>query len=70
MPTSAVVHVASCVVEATFAAPLIACLPFPHRSALAAPAAIDLSAVIGLAERDDLRAFCAANTHENLDLHA
>lgn len=70
MPTSAVVHVASCVIETAVAAPLIARLRLSCRSALAAPAAIDLSAVIGLAEHDDLRASGAANPHENLDLHA
>jgi hypothetical protein len=69
MPTSAVVHIASRVVETTFQAPLIARLSFALRNALAAPAAIDLSPVIGLAERDDLRASGAANPHENLDLH-
>ena len=70
MPTSAVVHVPSRVVETTFAAPLIARLRLSSRSALEAPAAIDLSAVIGLAEHDDLRASGAANPHENLDFHA
>jgi len=70
MPTSAVDHIASRVVEATFAAPLIPRLRLAPCSALAAPAAIDLSPVIGLAEHDDLRASSAANPHENLDLHA
>jgi len=70
MPTSAVDHIASRVVEATFAAPLIPRLRLSPCSALAAPAAINLPPVIGLAEHDDLRASGAANPHENLDLHA
>jgi hypothetical protein len=70
MQASAVVDVASRVVEATLAASLVTRLRLAARSPLAAPAAIDLPPVVGPAERDDLRASGAANPHENLHLHA
>jgi len=70
MSTGAVVGVPRCVVETSAAALLMTRLRFPSRSALAATAAIDLPAVVGLAEGDDLRALRASDPHENLGTHA
>lgn len=70
MAASAVIHVASCVIEATFAAPLIARLRFPRRGALTVSTAVNLPAIIRLAKVHDLPAASAANPHENRHLHA
>ena len=70
MPSSAVVHVASCVIKATFGAPLISSLRFALRGSLTAAAAVNLPAIIRLAKVHDLPAFGAANPHKDLHLHA
>jgi hypothetical protein len=71
LPLSAVVGVARRVVETTFSTPLMARLRLAHRCSLAAFAAVDMAAVVGLAEVEDPRAPRAANPHKNIDtIHA
>ena len=70
MPPSSVFNVAGRVIKATVAAPLVAGLRRPFRGAFAPATAVDLAAVVGLAERNDRRAHRAADPHENLRPHA
>jgi hypothetical protein len=71
LQSSAVVHVAGRMVEATFSSPLLTRIRLARRVSTTAVAAVDVAPVVGLAAVENPRAARAANTHQNLDnIHA